>query len=286
MIIPSQIILSKLFKLNKTQNYEQQIFPLIEAYCESNDSKKLENYIVSNSNLPGRRANLELAFAFADAIQDYSYVQTEKLWRLCSEFIKISSEDAPTNDPKEFLPFCGAQAIGVIGSVSATYFFVSLSNLKFLANDSRWRIREAVCFGLQRLLAKEGIKAAKELEGWINDGTFLELRAIAAALAEPTLLRDERFANASISLHKQIFERIQSSGINRKLKDFRTLRKTLGFTLSVVTCGNSEQGFEFMRHLIQTNDVDLVWIVKENLKKNRLIKNYPEEVESIKAMLP
>jgi hypothetical protein len=40
-----------------------------------------------------------------------------------------------------------------------------------------------------------------------------------------------------------------------------------------------------MRQLIDEQDADVLWIVKENLKKNRLIKNFPKEVASIKKLL-
>jgi len=271
--------------MSKIESYKQYIIPLIEAYFNSNDSQKLTNYFITNSNLPGPRANLELANAFADIVQEYSNGESENLWQLCSEFVNISAGEAPTNDPKEFIPFCGANGIGAIGSVSAEYFSDSLAKLKMLANDTRWRMREAVSFGLQRLLARQGIETLKELERWINVGALLELRTAAVAVAEPALLKDKQIANAALHLHKQIFERIRKTVTDRKAEGFRVLRKALGFTLSVIVCGNPEQGFEFMQNLIHSDDADLRWIVKENLKKNRLIKNYPEHVESIKAML-
>ncbi len=40
-----------------------------------------------------------------------------------------------------------------------------------------------------------------------------------------------------------------------------------------------------MAQLVDLQDSDVLWIVKQNLKKNRLVKNFPEEVESIKRNL-
>ena len=91
--------------MSKIESYKQHIIPLIEAYFNSNNSQKLTKYFIANSNLPGPRANLELANAFADVIQDYSKRDGKKLWQLCSEYIKISSNETPTNDLKEFIPF-------------------------------------------------------------------------------------------------------------------------------------------------------------------------------------
>jgi hypothetical protein len=40
-----------------------------------------------------------------------------------------------------------------------------------------------------------------------------------------------------------------------------------------------------MRQLVGSQDKDVLWIVRENLKKNRLVKNFPTQVESIKSSL-
>ena len=45
-----------------------------------------------------------------------------------------------------------------------------------------------------------------------------------------------------------------------------------------------EQGFEFLTQLAGLQDRDVLWIVKQNLKKNRLVKNFPEQVEALKRL--
>ena len=40
-----------------------------------------------------------------------------------------------------------------------------------------------------------------------------------------------------------------------------------------------------MATLVDSQDSDVLWIVKENLKKNRLVKNFPEQIESMKKLL-
>lgn len=267
----------------KIENLMHDLLPLVESCFKTNDAQNLKKYLAEQSNLPGPRANLELAKAFVDLVEDFSKHDSEKLWLLNLEFIKISATAAPTNDPGEFVAFCGANGIGTIGAVASQYFESALSTLKTLANDPRWRLREAVCFGLQRLLAKRSLETLNRLEGWPIDGTLLELRAVAVAVAEPVLLKNMQIANRALDFHQQILKRIQSIA-NRKSENFRILRKALGFTLSVVTCGIPEPGFELMQNLVTTNDPDLLWIAKENLNKNRLINNFPDEVESLKKL--
>jgi hypothetical protein len=59
----------------------------------------------------------------------------------------------------------------------------------------------------------------------------------------------------------------------------------LGYSLSVVVSSIPEEGFEFMRRLAGSRDVDILWVVRENLKKNRLVRRHPREVESIQKLL-
>ncbi len=268
----------------KKENHKQDLERLFNEYLETGESENLSEYLISNSNLPGLRGNLELAEVFADLVENYFHNNPAKLWNLCLKFSEISPDEAPVNDPKEFLPFCGAWAIGCIGSVSKTYFDESLIKLKELANDQRWRMRESVAKAIQKLMVNERKRTLKHLEGWINNNNWLEMRAVAAGIAEPYLLQDEEMAKDALKLHEDIFERIISIK-ERKSEEFKVLRKGLGYTLSVVISAIPKEGFEFTHRLIESSDPDITWIVKQNMKKNRLIKNYPEDVSLINKTL-
>jgi hypothetical protein len=104
----------------KEESYKQDLTHLLDVFLKKGDEKKLTEYLVSKSNLPSPWGNLELARAFVEVIEVYYSKSPERLWNLCIREISISSEQVPVNDPKEFLPFCGAYAIGAIGSVSPT----------------------------------------------------------------------------------------------------------------------------------------------------------------------
>jgi len=122
--------------MGKKENHKQDLVDFFDEFLKVGDAGKIVGYLVSNSNLPGRRANLELAEAFVEVVEDYFVKGPERLWGLCLKLIEVSLDEAPVNDPKEFLPFCGAWAIGGIGSVSSEFFEKALSFLKELANDS------------------------------------------------------------------------------------------------------------------------------------------------------
>ncbi|MCP8304733.1 MAG: hypothetical protein H3Z50_04615 [archaeon] len=270
--------------MGKKEDHKQDLANFFDEFLRTGDEEKITEYLTSNSNLPGRRANLELARAFAELAEDHSAKDSERLWDLCIKLTEVSPDEAPVDDPKEFLPFCGACAMGAIGSVSSGFFLKALSCLKELAKDPRWRTREAVAMGIQKLVGKQGQRALKELEGWIVKGNWLEMRAVVAGVAEPALLRNDQTARWALELHKRISGQILTAE-ERKSVEFKTLKKGLGYSLSVVIYAIPKEGFEYMYRLIDSQDLDILWIVKENLKKNRLIKNFPDEVASIKKLL-
>ena len=56
--------------MGKKENHKRDLIDLFEGFVETGDAERLTGYLESNSNLPGRRANLELAEAFAEVIED------------------------------------------------------------------------------------------------------------------------------------------------------------------------------------------------------------------------
>jgi len=93
-----------MYEMSKKENDRQDLVSLFEEFFETGDTERLMGYIVSNSNLPSPRANLELAEAFADVIEDYSGKDDERLWELCVNMTEISADEAPVNAPREFIP--------------------------------------------------------------------------------------------------------------------------------------------------------------------------------------
>ncbi len=191
--------------MNKRKNCRETLIYLLDNYLSRNEENILVEFLISNSNLPGPRGNLELANELVEVIADYSIIETERLWELFSRLGKITSDEAPVNDPKEFLSFCGVYAIGTIGSNNAEFFRKSLIVLREASKDPRWRMREAVSKGLQKLLEKHRQDTLKELNDWIGNDNWLEMRAVAAGLAEPYLLKDGGIVVKALEVHKKSY---------------------------------------------------------------------------------
>jgi len=156
--------------------------------------------------------------------------------------------------------------------------------LRKIADDPRWRLREAIAKGVQKVLGRENEKTSKELECWIEDNEWVAMRAVAAGVAEPALLKSNRTAKKALTLHKEIFDKILATK-ERKSLEFKRLKKALGYTLSVVVHAIPREGFRYMRQLADSRDNNILKITRENLRKKRLVKNFPEEVVWIQKLL-
>ena len=116
-------------------------------------------------------------------------------------------------------------------------------------------------------------------------GNYFQQRAAIAAIAEPALLFSAETVQAALSMQNAVLERLHSApAIDRKREDFRVLRQTLGYALSVITAVVPEKGFALMRNCATWGDADITWILRENLKKKRLSK-FVEYTEGLSKLL-
>jgi hypothetical protein len=129
-----------------------------------------EPYLLAKSNLPGPRANLELAFAVVmeGEAADFLYLTS------------FDEEMAPANSQEEFLAFCGVLGLGYLVARGQTQH---LPQLRTYASDPRWRIREAVALGLQEYGRQDMEGLLGEMEAW-SVGNLLERRAILSTQGE------------------------------------------------------------------------------------------------------
>jgi hypothetical protein len=267
--------------MGKKEKHKEDLISLLDNFLITKNKKSLLDYLKINSNLPGRRANLELANTFGDTIIGVYNLNKKNVWDLCKDMSEMENKEDDKNSSEEFIPFCGLIGIGAISSISSFYFSEGLLILKNAAKDKRWRIREAVAMGLQRILLNNNKKIVNELKKWITEKDYYIWRAVVAGFAEPDIVKDKEVAIKALEIHKKILKQI-SVIEERRSESFKKLRQALGYTLSVVVEQIPQEGFEYLNKLAKKEDKDIIWIVKTNLKKNRLLKKYPKEVEKIK----
>jgi hypothetical protein len=216
-----------------------------------------EPTLLQESGLPGPRGNLELAHAVAD----------EGDRELFEHFLTYSPEVAPVNDPHEFLAFCGVVGLGRLLAEGDRQI---LEQLRPYAGDPRWRMREGVSMALQRLGKADMPALLAAMETW-SQGTWLEKRAAAAALAEPALLHKQNEALHALQILDRITASMENS-LETKNADFKILQQGLGYCWSVVVVAVPEQGKRLMEKWLACPDRIIRRIMQENLKKNRLLR--------------
>jgi hypothetical protein len=218
--------------------------------------KKLDDWIPflrKESGLPGPRGNLELAYAVAEEGNEKQFKQ----------FLSFQAEE---NTPEVFLVFCGVVGLGKLAANDPTHF----EPLRKYASDPRWRIREAVATGLQLVGDQDMDLLLKEMQGW-SQGNWYEKRAVAAALAEPRLLKHPKYAKKVLKILDDITVSMENAD-GSKDEGFKVLRQGMGYCWSVAVAALPEAGKPIMEKWLDSQDKDIYWMMKENLKKNRLVK--------------
>jgi hypothetical protein len=246
--------------------------------------EELAKYLSAGSNLPGPRANLELGEAFAEVVTQLGTAEPDWLWDVCKALTSIPEAEAPSNSAGEFLVFSGVRGLGALASISDNRFDEVMPELRRFANDGRWRVREAVAIAIQHLLQSNAEDTIGQLKNWARTGTWFEKRAVVAGIAEPSLLKNARMADAAFALHVVVLQSVARANHEEK-GEFRVLRQSLGYTLSVIGLAKPKETFALMRKLARSKNADFIWVVKENLKKDRLRRNFPTEVAVIADLL-
>lgn len=234
--------------MNKTTSYSKELNNI--------SPKKWGDYLKEHSGLPGPRANIELAKAFSRTatLMDFK------------RYARLDEDEAPENTPEVFLVFCGILGIGEY--LAQEHDGGLLRQLRNLANDRRWRVRESVAMALQTIGRKNIDRLINYAESWIK-GTLLEQRAVVAALCEPDLLHDPGVID-------RVFEMLDWATASiiayddEQDEDYEILSKALSYCWSVATTAKPEKGKRKIERWIKEQHPIVNRIMRKNLSKKRL----------------
>ena len=246
--------------MNKIDLYRQRL----------RGARDVEALLLRESGLPGPRGNLELAQASVEELTP----------RTLNAYLKYTPQRAPTNTPHEFLAFCGTLGLGIPAARGEERAW---RRLRLLASDPRWRIREAVAMALQRVGRSDMGMLFTRLQPWRGDNPLVQ-RAVAAGLCEPDLLRRKRDVTRTLAVLAGLtapFTRAAGRADPERL----VLRQALGYCWSVAIVAHPEAGKRAFEKLLPPASPDMLWIVKENLSKNRLTRMDPAWVAACRRRI-
>lgn len=239
----------------------------VQAYIEKlKGLKDWDTFLMQESCLPGPRANLELMEAVAIVGDEARF----------NHFLSYTADKAMVNTPEGFLACCGTVGLGKLIKLGKNEY---LENLRLLASDPRWRVRESVAIALQSYGEQNMEELIKKMEDWAT-GNCYEQRAAAAALCEPKLLTKKDQIYKVLKLLDNITRSILDIK-DRKDEGFLALKKGMAYCWSVAIVGNPDEGKKMFEKWISSNDKDIKWIIKENLKKDRLNRMDKEWTQSL-----
>jgi hypothetical protein len=222
-------------------------------------------YLLRESGLPGPRGNLELAQAVA-----------EEGDRACFErYLGYGPEVAPTNTPQEFLAFCGVVGLG---RLMAEGDRTQLAVLRAWANDPRWRLRGRSPWPCNATATRISVAC------WQPCRTGQAARCWSAAVVA-ALCGRACSVTCSGSSALDLLDRVTASlEVVRDRRDdgFIALCKALGYGWSVAVAAHPETGKPRFERWLNSPDPDVRWVMRENLKKNRLLRIDPAWVEQAK----
>jgi hypothetical protein len=229
-----------------------------------------EAYLRAHSGLPGPRGNLEL-IDVASAASDRADLE---------RWAALGPETAPENTPGVFLACVGIVGLGRLVAAGDRSLLPALHRS---SNDPRWRAREAVAIALQAWGDVDPDALVEEMERW-GGGSPLEGRAAMAALCEPRLLRDRRFIARTLAILDRLTASVRDAADGRA-DDVRVLRQALGYGWSVAAAAEITIGLPVLERWLDDPNVDVRWIVRQNLAKARLARAAPGWVERARAAL-
>jgi HEAT repeats len=210
------------------------------------------SYLDRHSGLPGPRADLGLLQAAADT--------GDGEW-----FEELAAS------PDEFRAAAGAVGLG--RRLADRPDDRALRLLHALAADPRWRVREGVAMGLQRLGDTDPPRLWSLARRWAADPDPLVQRAAAAGICEPRLLRTPEAAAVAVQVCESITATLAARPAGeRRTAGTRSLRQALGYCWSVAVAADPVAGLPRFEALTDDPDPDIAWIVRENKKKARLIR--------------
>jgi hypothetical protein len=216
-----------------------------------------DTYLLAGSNLPGPRGNLELAQAAVSEGRQEQFLG----------WLDWTPDLAPENTAHCFLAFCGTWGLGRLIAEGKKQFIPLLQKQ---TSDPRWRVREAAAMALQTIGDRDAALLLELAQAWKN-GKPLEQRAVVAGLCEPRLLKDPFFSQAVLEILDGITAQIAAAPALQS-EELRVLRQALGYGWSVAVASCPTAGKPFFEKWAKSQQADVVWIVRENLKKNRLVK--------------
>ena len=244
------------------------------------DVRPLYDFLCRVSGLPGVRVNAAIVEAFAVACA----ARGKKSDALLRTMAALHPDEAPGGTVLEFLPVCATAAIGARAASDARARDSMLALLHELAEDMRFRVRDAVPEALAAIGARTGDALLADVDGWM-DG-FFHAAAVLRALARPEWLTAVTDGEAVAERVRQSFALLDGANRSaRRYPGFKALSDALVPTPRAFGPRFGSVFFDAWTALASTKDPDLAALIARGIDEPSLRGRFADELGRVKSAL-
>lgn len=176
----------------------------------------------------------------------------------------------------------------VVGLVSCGALFLMFSRekpsleavIRRGANDEHPRVRNGASGALGFIGNADSSALVTLCRNWLSDPTVLELRAILAALMSESLLADSHVLELGFDVAKACMQVYEEQTPSQR-EHAHTLEKVLAVVPSYLTRADPTRGFSMLDSWANSATLPIAKIVAANLRKARLYRHFPDEVQQV-----
>lgn len=217
------------------------------------------------SGLPGPRANMTLANAFAADVAAHG----KKGDALAFAMATLHPDVAPGATEHEFLPVCGVLAVGARAAKDEPLRKRALALLHDAAEDPRFRVRDAVPIALAKIGAEMGDDLAEQLRSWM-DGYF-QAAAVLRALEDRELLSATKRHQVVVErLHDAFALACNAPRSAARYPGFKAMMEALGSAPAGVSMKFPQQVLELLATWAEIQIPEMREVVRQNLRDKRM----------------
>ena len=252
--------------MEKLRN-EEVVAALDEAVATSK-AARLYKLLALASGLPGPRANMVLANAFAS---DLAARKKKGANNLAFTMAVLSPDEAPGATELEFLPTCGVLAVGACAALDESVRKKAIALLHDSAEDPRYRVREVVPQALARIGAKAGDDLVAGLASWM-DGYF-QAAAVILALEIPEMLAATKDGEAVLARLQEALDLAHNAPrAAARYPGHKALMEALGKAPAGIALKYGVATLDLLCRWAQNQRPEVRAIVEQNLKDKRLVR--------------
>ncbi len=250
------------------------------ATAVAGEKDALYKHLSRLSGLPGTRPNLPFAERFGEVVASLG----KSADTFVVELATLDENQAPGATAWEFLPVCGVYALAARSTKDDKAYKKFIGLLHGLADDPRFRVRDAIVTALVHLGSTRKVQLLDDLQPWM-DGYHHAAAVVLAIANEQFISAIDRYDSIEARLEEAFALLENAPRAAARYPGHKHLVDAMNNTPRIVAARFGVPVFDQLARWTRTKDPDLRAIIEKNLTGTRLVGRYKSEIERVKAAL-